>query len=167
MLSPKLCYWIKAVLSYRYGFFFEICFFSVNCNQVLSSRRKVSRAQAEAKTKRIHRWACQNFVFSLAKCAGKFSIWFAVEAVFIFNFYCLQGMIKEKWSQQIDSKDPNRPLKKPGTSEKTRLRNLQRASRKWNHYTTTTFPILIWSLFFQLLKLLQINLKCFSNVFEI
>lgn len=38
------------------------------------------------------------------------------------------GMIKEKWSHQIDNKDPNRQLKKPGTSQKTRLRNLQRSS---------------------------------------
>lgn len=37
-------------------------------------------------------------------------------------------MIKEKWNQQIDNKNPNRQLKKPGTSEKTRLRNLQRSS---------------------------------------
>ena len=37
-------------------------------------------------------------------------------------------MIKEKWSHQIDNKDPNRQLKKPGTSQKTRLRNLQRYS---------------------------------------
>ncbi|KAH9387532.1 hypothetical protein TYRP_008721, partial [Tyrophagus putrescentiae] len=47
-----------------------------------------------------------------------------------FRWPSVLGMIKEKWSQQIDSKDPNRPLKKPETSEKTRLRNLQRASRK-------------------------------------